>query len=148
MPTDHDQAVSPEQMLAEALKASANCRCGALRFVSGGHMADCPYYEGLLPGPWDAEAGRILATLAERGWHLSNTPPDSLDAAWKAAEAALPEGWEIMWLRWVPTDLWSVHAQARRESALGGVLAWEQSAEGPTPAAALNALTEQLRSAK
>jgi hypothetical protein len=66
----------------------------------------------------------------------------ALDAAWAAAEAELPEGWEIglrgpdsaeCFSAWA-TPIWWVPEDVVPENA-----------EGPTPAAALRALTDRLR---
>jgi hypothetical protein len=81
--------------------------------------------------------------------------PDSLDAAWAEAEAALPEGW---WLH--ALDAWSFDDMAWRvEAASAGHQepsdSWARyhavrgpsvATYGPTPAAALRALAAKLRS--
>jgi hypothetical protein len=73
---------------------------------------------------------------------------DGLDAAWKAAEAALPEGWAIDNLR--HTAMMDQRWQAEAGSRIGPVVQWNKVrtviAEGPTPAAALRALAAHLRS--
>ena len=117
--TDHDQAVG---VLAEVLGAG----------------------DPAAPDGYLSESGRILAALAERGYRVSRV--GDLDAAWAAAEAVLPEGYAVM-LRgsndWMGRDpLWfasAYHHDGRRRS-------WT-SADGPTPAAALNALAVQLSQA-
>ena len=68
---------------------------------------------------------------------LDATPePDSLAAAWAAAEAALPEGWRIERLERYGKK-WAVDIEPC--PGCGG-----ESAEGDTPAAALHALARRL----
>lgn len=77
-----------------------------------------------------------------------STTPAPLDAAWNAAEAALPEGWRIEGVMLVDTsdddDLnvefveWEAEASSDRGQR-------SVTALGPTPAAALLALAEKLR---
>jgi hypothetical protein len=68
--------------------------------------------------------------------------PDSLDAAWAEAEAALPEGWEInLYLDPRAEDIthrYGVNAGHPQRFA-------EIMVNGPTPAAALRALEAKLR---
>jgi hypothetical protein len=73
-------------------------------------------------------------------------PPEGLDAAWAAAEAALPEGWRIesvtAWKRgeWQAT---AVPTPASRRTGAGSM--WLGKTEfGATPAAALLALAARL----
>lgn len=71
--------------------------------------------------------------------------PDTLDAAWAQAEAALPTGWLIEGLLQFPIGTW----EATAEPASDGRWAPEEGAvvqvEGRTPAGALEALAAALR---
>lgn len=107
------------------------------------------------PATLETTADKIAALDADDFWpsfliahardthgctHLADPPADSLDAAWAEAEAALPEGHTM--------DLvLENHVDG------GRYLAWTMRhtdtaiirGEGPTPAAALRALTARLR---
>lgn len=93
---------------------------------------------------WDAERGWVAdgPTWAE---HL----PDSLDAAWAEAEAALPEGWAFDLSRAVrpPAEgaAPTYYATVSRPWTTGAI---EFQVSGPTPAAALRALAAKLREAQ
>ena len=67
--------------------------------------------------------------------------PDSLDAAWAEAEAALPEGWRIDGVDRadVEIDWW--------EASASGIMGGTVFVTGDTPPAALRALAERLRNA-
>lgn len=83
---------------------------------------------------------------ADIGTAALATPP--LDAAWAAAEAALPEGWRLTLGR-SDDDYATWSAIAVSPAFFEGEIAggWI-SGEGPTPAAALLALAARLREAK
>lgn len=66
---------------------------------------------------------------------------EGLDAAWAAAEAALPEGWRLHLLEATPQDEWRVVAGKRIDDGTDPFIA---IAEGPTPIAALLALVAKL----
>lgn len=66
----------------------------------------------------------------------------ALDVAWAEAEAALPEGWRIHMLSVTASDEWQAVAGVREDRGQDPFIALEV---GPTPAAALRALTERLR---
>lgn len=69
---------------------------------------------------------------------------DSLDAAWAEAEAALPDGWRIKEVRVHDLDdEWGAEAEN-----MTGVGRYRWVEHGPTPAAALRALTARLREAR
>ena len=72
------------------------------------------------------------------GWldHL----PDSLDAAWAEAEAALPEGWEISSLHLVAPEEWRATANSTTDDEMRFL-----NGDGPSLAAALRALAAKLR---
>lgn len=88
----------------------------------------------------DAEReGKSVVTVhgVSLRWHPA---PDSLDAAWAEAEAALSEGWTlggVIHRAVARHPTWSAEASSLGEGAL--------HAEGDTPAAALRALTAKLR---
>lgn len=67
---------------------------------------------------------------------------DSLDAALAEAVAALPEGWGISVSRQPGQSDWSAMAGPNTWDLYGGS---EATGYGPTPAAALRALTAKLR---
>jgi hypothetical protein len=104
------------------------------------HRAFCePDHE--MVGPWD----RDMADALRRNGYALIRSPDSLDAAWVAAEAALPEGWVLdrLWDR-----LWDreVRAQWTARAVDGGLYtAFIESEPCLTPAAALRALAAKLR---
>lgn len=78
---------------------------------------------------WDSEVAKV-------GWlgHL----PDSLDAAWQEAEAALREGWGLQLVRTVTGEYRAVaFSGVRRVDGL----------DADTPAAALRELARKLREA-
>jgi hypothetical protein len=66
-----------------------------------------------------------------------------LDAAWAEAEAALPEDWELRLFYWGDPK-YGATASYRFSLGRGRAVPFEQE-YGPTPAAALRALAEQLR---
>ena len=94
---------------------------------------------------------------------LAEAIADSLDAAWASAEAALPEGWqlEVVHRGALTGDInpWTGYAitEPREQYVAEAAHVWyggptwkridppEAKAEGPTPAAALRALTAKLR---
>lgn len=67
---------------------------------------------------------------------LLAAPPDSLDAAWTRVERALPEGWWLSNVDAQPGGWFAVAVSADGEEYEEG--------DGPTPAAALNALADRL----
>ena len=78
-------------------------------------------------------------------------PIDSLDAAWAAAEAALPEGRQLQ-LEYARPGLYVARYQWLTVVVVDGTQipassTWRWS-EGPTPAAALRALAARLEEAK
>ena len=87
--------------------------------------------------PAEAEIRRLRAALAQ---------PEPLDAAWKTAEAALPEGWHICAVER------HCHVGDEEPGEFGAYTVkshdrdrWEgQDGHGPTPAAALLALAARL----
>ena len=97
----------------------------------------------------------IAERLAAAGWHLAR--PDSLDAAWAEAEAALPEGWLLVLNRHKDgTALASTRSTAyragkgeigvlQRLAVLQGPFGGSADASGPTPVVALHALVAKLR---
>jgi hypothetical protein len=91
-----------------------------------------------------AEARSALAALSEKGWTLA--PVEGLDAAWAAAEAALPEGWTLD----VGDSLGHPHGRFEASAEEGGYVGPGRdrngrAAYGETPAAALRGLTDRLR---
>lgn len=108
-------------------------------------------------GARDALAAHIMAVLDEHGgsYGLPKRPADlaywvadslltavptadDLTAAWQEAEAALPEGWGlVLSCRDGMNDAYAINPVMSS--------AWAHSATGPTPAAALRALTARLR---
>lgn len=72
----------------------------------------------------------------------ANQPQDSLDAAWKAAEDALPEEWSLTMLERID-DFWVARAEHPDSGLVEGAVLDAQG-QGPTPVAALLALAEQL----
>lgn len=84
----------------------------------------------------------VALWMLEHGWTepLDSQPRKTLDAAWAAVEAVLPEDGSrrITGLQW-PTDNddeWMAQAEGAYETTSG---------IGPTPALALLALAEQLK---
>ena len=77
-------------------------------------------------------------------------PPDSLDAAWAEAEAALPEGWKHLAVRReaayvIPGDQpWRYVAEAGEDEDIDIVFG-HQAQLPNSPAAALRALAVKLR---
>lgn len=67
---------------------------------------------------------------------------DGLDAAWKAAEAALPEGWSF------ETGNAQVNSSGRYAVTVYSLSEYQFSTYGPTPAAALQALAARLSEPK
>lgn len=88
----------------------------------------------------DAIAANVAAERAAIGEGSSGS---TLDAAWAAAEAALPEGWAITGLTLRAAVMagryWLVIANRPNTRGIGA------SARGDTPAAALQALAARLR---
>jgi len=98
----------------------------------------------------------IAERLAAAGWHLAR--PDSLDAAWAEAEAALPEGWFIVAMAHSPRnhryEFRATHPRGETshpvmddqgKSHRGGPMWDSLFGAGLTPAAALHALVAKLR---
>ena len=70
---------------------------------------------------------------------------DTLDEAWKAAEAALPSKWRLAGM-WRINDEWTATAlEIPRHRGPGLGRAGDAQGSGPTPIAALDALTAALR---
>lgn len=125
-------------------------------------------HEQMVRGEWQCQCGVALpdvlrpeanSTLAEsHRAHLADVlaaalaPETGLDAAWAAAEAALPEGWRFAALRrryvgargqgkgWSAT---AVQAGLNTEDRRHGTVP-SKAGYGPTPTAALVALTAAL----
>ncbi len=100
---------------------------------------------------WRGETLRLLATLdAARASAGEPTADLGLDAAWAAAEAALPEGWRLGSLRVaVGFDGYRTSVvgwTATATEASGIARADPTEGYGPTPAAALLALAARLDS--
>lgn len=71
--------------------------------------------------------------------------PDSLDAAWAEAEAALPEGWTALRV-FRFADEWTVLFEKQRTFGRGGGSRYDRwRGEGSSFAAALHALAVTLR---
>jgi hypothetical protein len=85
-----------------------------------------------------------LARIVAEATAAASPPKGGLDAAWAEAEAALPGGWRIDYLsQKEDRTAWGVWARDRWVPGKGPHgQAW---AEGPTPEAALRALTARLR---
>ena len=95
-------------------------------------LLDEPNGLGLTANQAHAIGDRIAAHLP------LGLAPDSLDAAWQEAEAALPEGSRIDDLHEVSRGLWRASAPDSRQ--------WDIfEGYGPTPVAALRALAAKLR---
>lgn len=92
---------------------------------------------------WD-ETARLADIVAVKVWNeVHQFPfPDSIDAAWAAAEAALPEGWVIQSVLRCTPECWQAWAADPAEDASDPFVA---IADGPTPAAALRSLAAKLR---
>lgn len=75
------------------------------------------------------------ARYAERTEQAVREAADTLDAAWKAVEAELPEGWRIERLDMGVWGSWWAYAGRGPDRVHG---------EGPTPTAALLALRDRL----
>lgn len=70
--------------------------------------------------------------------------PDSLDAAWAEAEAALPRDWMLERIFALDVDAWAADAEWDGDEDEPPAV-FQLQATGRTPAAALRALTEKLR---
>ena len=113
-----------------------------------------------------AEARRLAALIREHWYHplgercacgapvgpdrhvehvaaaiIDSLAPAGLDAAWKEAEAALPEGWRVGILPQRLDDDAKMYRVVALVPEHGDPQAW---ADGPTPAAALRALAARL----
>jgi hypothetical protein len=81
--------------------------------------------------------------------HERACSPDSLDAAWAAAEASLPEGWWIDHLELSGMSVSFVDGSRDRlgwwEALAKGPKYVDAEGAGPTPAAALRALADRPR---
>lgn len=137
---DPNQAAAPK----DAVSALAEAMSFAWPTSFRGYETETPAAQQLLRD----YAYTILAALPE-GWRLSRvdeTPPDALDAAWKAAEAALPEGWAFAGLYLSrKMQVWTARVYRIGEKhPFGkpgeGVIA----TDGGTPQAALNGLAALL----
>ena len=104
-------------------------------------------------GPWQKvdPADRPDTTLGRqhrRGSagcdYPTETAEPTLDAAWAEAEAALPEGWSIWWLRNDHHIEGGWDACAGWDAASNPAEARVASGSGQTPAAALRALAARL----
>lgn len=74
------------------------------------------------------------------------TAPDSLDAAWAEAEAALPEGVAFTLTRAAtPSDGRPTAYYATADPIYSSAIRSKMQISGPTPAAALRALAARLR---
>lgn len=80
----------------------------------------------------------VVAAGVRLVWHPA---PESLDAAWAAVEAALPEGWRLHFLEASGTQ-WRAVAANQRDDGTDPFIAIREAA---TPAAALQALASALR---
>jgi hypothetical protein len=112
------------------------------------HYEDVPVVDGVATLP-DGTTVRSTAQVLRVAVALVLPPipeePDSLDAAWADAEAALPGGWVLdrLWDR-----LWDRESKAQwtaRAVGGGSYTAFIESEPCTTPAAALRALAERLR---
>ena len=91
-----------------------------------------------------AQVERLFAAIEAEA-----APPDSLDAAWAAAAAALPNGWEHLAVRMerdFGSDRWGYVATAGQFDDTVGGGGW--SGSQATPAAALRALAARLQESK
>ena len=107
-------------------------------------------------GDWH-EATALYSVGADLNWLLDKvaaraTPSEpTLDAAWKAAEAALPEGWSLSSLtknsqrgQTVAQAWWASCFGTKRTFGHERRAVGRRMAYGPTPAAALLALAARL----
>lgn len=107
-------------------------------FQSENPDAECPTCR--FPS-WSHDPAQVYMALQR---HREAAIVDSLDAAWAAAEAALPEGWCLKLHSDVDVDATDYLAIAQPNTEMPrGVGEW---CPGPTPAAALRALAERLES--
>lgn len=122
---DHHPQLTPTEALATALAHRGPAPTGGYGFIGQ---------------PAINLARAILAALTNDGWHLTNET--TLDEAWRAAEAALPEGWRLE----VGTSgvIVGYFADALRRKS-DAEWAIQERTLGPTPQAALLALAEKLR---
>jgi hypothetical protein len=164
---DHDYGINyapPDTALREALDAAVE---SAMRDLSGTNeelrTVEEAFQVGV--GAGIAKMRRAVEALHDRyeetgmmtghsaAWDMKDllrlaatapTPPDGLDAAWREAEAALPEGWwiEKVYLRERGTYLETYSAWARRPDSDGGL-----RGDGATPTAALRSLADAFRAA-
>jgi hypothetical protein len=74
---------------------------------------------------------------------MTDTAPDSLDAAWAAVEAVLPEGWHLASFAHDGPLNPGWYVDARPDGHRSG----RYAASGPTPVAALRALEAKLKEA-
>jgi hypothetical protein len=159
-----DQPAPPDTALREALDAAVE---SAMRDLSGTNeelrTVEEAFQVGV--GAGIAKMRRAVEALHDRyeetgmmtghsaAWDMKDllrlaatapTPPDGLDAAWREAEAALPEGWwiEKVYLRERGTYLETYSAWARRPDSDGGL-----RGDGATPTAALRSLADAFRAA-
>ena len=84
-------------------------------------------------------------------------PPDSLDAAWAEAEAALPDGWTLLEVSRLDRDedggrmldarggYWYASAGEGNKAQVVSYIRREETETGHTPAAALRGLAAKLR---
>jgi len=157
---DHDQAVTPEQVLAEAGFDPDFNVCVGCKHHGGDHdlnnkclLCDCDLFGSMTEQQkWD----HGLAALAERGYRVSKdgdcieatleVTEDDLSTAWAAAEAALPYkrgGIELTMFN--RND--GPYSVAVADSWPAGGEAVHVEASGPTPTAALLNLATQLSQA-
>lgn len=88
----------------------------------------------------EEEAARLEWIEAERLARLGQREDAPLDAAWREAEAALPDRFQIERLHTQDGHVWEVDAIGPDDGWLHG--------SGSTPAAALQALAARLRESK
>ena len=138
--TDHDQAVD---VLAEAPERGL---LAAMDFAweKGLQSGTLPFSRAVLAGL--AERGYLVSKLATASevlpaGEVADTPTDSLDAAWKACEAALPNK------RWRITEVRARYKHWRAVAEGPIREGWTVFVDGPTPIAALHALAAKLSQA-
>ena len=101
------------------------------------HEYGCMETDGFCPSGLDETTARMALN------HPALRAALELGCAWKRAEAALPEGWAINMLWGTTTeDRWGAHAGPF--PAVAGQYRESETAGGPTPTAALNALADAL----